>query len=70
MNLSANGARLSELTKELMAKWEATQNCWRDAKCLEFEKKYIDPLLIKVDHTIKVTQQLDQLSSKIKKDCE
>jgi hypothetical protein len=68
--MSASGARLEALTKDLRAHWFQTKEYWVDAKAHEFEQKYLDDLFASVDRAVLVIEQLDKLVLKIKKDCE
>lgn len=68
--MKANSARLTGLTKELRAQWQDTKSYWKDAKSLEFERRYIEELLASVDRTVTVIEQLDKLVTKIRTDCE
>jgi hypothetical protein len=68
--MSASGARLEALTKDLRVRWQQTREHWVDAKSLEFEHKYLDELFASVDRAVMVIEQLDKVILKIKKDCE
>lgn len=68
--MNANGTRLTGITKELWNQWQMTKSTWRDAKCREFEQKYLEELLVSVDKTVGIIEQLDKLMIKIQKDCE
>jgi hypothetical protein len=68
--MSAHISRLSGVTKELRVQWLQTRESWRDAKALEFEAKYMDELFASVERALTVMEQIDKLSSRIKKDCE
>ncbi len=68
--MSANGARLEAITKELRVQWQQTKNFWSDAKSAEFERRYLEELFSSVDRAVGVIDQLDKLITKIKKDCE
>jgi hypothetical protein len=68
--MNAQAARLSGITKELWGQWQQTKASWRDAKCQEFEEKYLAELMASVDKTVSVIEQLDKLITKINKDCE
>jgi len=70
MNLSATRSRLVAVTKELMLRWQETKSSWKDGKSLEFEHRYLEELLIRVDKAVTVIEKLDALLSKIKNDCE
>ena len=68
--MSGNGAKLMALTRVLVQEWNQTKECWRDAKCEEFERKYIQELTAGVDRAVAVIEQLDKLIAKIRRDCE
>jgi hypothetical protein len=68
--MSASGARLGAITKQLSVEWQQTKEYWADAKSLEFEQKYMQELISSVDKTVTVIDQLDKLLSKIRHDCE
>jgi hypothetical protein len=70
MNLAGGKSRLVGLTKELALQWEETKNYWRDTKGDEFERRYIQELIIQVDKTVTVIEKLDELLHKVRKDCE
>lgn len=70
MNLSATKSRLAAVTRELSLQWGETKNYWNDAKSLEFEHRYIQELLVRVDKAVTVIEKLDALLDKVKKDCE
>jgi uncharacterized protein YeaO (DUF488 family) len=70
MNLSGNKNRLVAITKELSKRWEETKNHWRDAKSQEFERRYMSELFANVDKTINVMDKLNELLTKVRKDCE
>jgi len=68
--MSASGARLAAVTKEILLQWQQTKNYWDDAKSREFEQKYLQELTAGVDKAVAVIDQLDKLIAKIKHDCE
>lgn len=70
MNISANGKSIAMATKELMLKWEAARESWRDAKAEEFDRKYLAELIASVDKAAAVFDQLDKLVMKVRSDCE
>ena len=70
MNLSGSRSRLAALSKELNIRWLETRHSWRDTKSQEFESRFMDDLLARVDKTVTVVEKLDQLLSKVRKDCE
>jgi hypothetical protein len=68
--MKASGNRLAGITKELRAQWLETKSYWKDAKSVEFERRYMEELLASVDRAVTVIEQLDKLVTKIRKDCE
>jgi len=68
--MTGSASKLTALTKALMSQWQQTKECWKDAKCEEFERKYIQELTAGVDRAVTVIEQLDKLITKIRKDCE
>lgn len=70
MSLRANSATLTSATRDLSNRWEETKYYWRDAKSLEFEKKYLEDLFPTAERTVALMEQLDKLLMKIKSDCE
>jgi len=61
---------LAALSKELSLHWQETKNYWRDAKAQEFERRYMEELLARVDKTVTVIEKLDELINRARKDCE
>lgn len=70
MNLAANRSRLSALTRELTARWSETRESWNDAKRDEFERVFLRPLLAAVDRADTALEQLDDLVTHARRDCE
>ncbi len=70
MSLAANKARLGEMTKELLFRWEDTREQWRDAKAAEFEARYLRELKSDVDKAMSSMDELEKLLTKMRNDCE
>ena len=70
MNLSGNRSRLSAISKELSLRWRETKNYWKDAKSQQFERKYMDELFVRVEKTVTVIEKLDEVLTRVRKDCE
>ena len=68
--MTGNASKLMGLTKALSGQWEQTREQWRDARCREFERQYLEPLWSGVDRALPVMEQLDELMKKIRSDCE
>ena len=70
MSMTANKSRLAGLTKEVLLKWQDTRQSWQDAKSVEFERQYMAELSSDVDSAVTVIEQLDNVLSKLRNDCE
>ena len=70
MSLGGSKSRLSAVTKELLVKWRETKSYWRDAKSREFEHRYLEELFAEVDKSVTVIDKLDEILTKVRKDCE
>ncbi len=68
--MSPNASRLGMVTKDLLAQWQQTKEYWTDIKSAEFERKYLEELKAGVDSAVTIMEQLDNLLTKIRKDCE
>jgi len=70
MSLVSNKARLSAFTKKLSVQWQETKVHWQDAKCGEFERKYLEELVTNVDTATEAIDHLDKLLTRIRSECE
>jgi hypothetical protein len=70
MSLAGQKSRLAAITKELALQWSETRNYWKDAKCQEFQQRFMDDLLAGVDKTVTVIEKLDELITRVRNDCE
>jgi len=70
MSLAANKARLGEMTKDLLARWQETHEQWRDSQATAFETKYMRELKSDVDKAMAAMNELEKLLSKMRNDCE
>ena len=61
---------LIQTARELSEQWHATKAYWSDAKALEFEKRYLEPLPGLVSRSGAVMNELETILKKIRKDCE
>ena len=68
--MSAAGGKLSAVTKVLSSQWQQTKESWKDAKCEEFERHYMDELFTSVDKAVGIIDQVEKLVAKIRSDCE
>jgi hypothetical protein len=70
VSVAGQRTRLMGVTKELALRWEETKNHWRDAKGEEFERRYMQELVARMDKTLGVMSKLDELLNKVRNDCE
>jgi hypothetical protein len=70
MNIGSNGKLLLSLTKDLLRRWERTKLDWRDAKAVEFERKYIHELTSSTGRAGEYFEKLDKIIEKVRRDCE
>ncbi len=60
----------SKARKAVKRRWGEARHSWRDGNAMEMEKKYLAQLPTAVDSAVRVMAEIDQLLSKVKKDCE
>jgi hypothetical protein len=70
MSTRINSALLNEATKKLQSDWQQTRMTWTDAKSLEFERIYMEPLPALVAQAGIAVEELNALLSKVRHDCE
>jgi hypothetical protein len=70
MSAAGSKGRLTGVANELAIRWQETKNDWRDEKCLEFERKYLQELFVGVDKAAAAIDKLDELLKKVRSDCE
>jgi hypothetical protein len=70
MSTRVNSALLDEATKKLQTEWQQTRTQWTDAKSLEFQKTYLEPLPSLVAQAGIAVEELNALLTKVRHDCE
>jgi hypothetical protein len=70
MSINGDRPRLMAMTKELIVRWKDARAQWKDSKSLEFEKAYMETLLHRIEKIDSVSEKLDVLLNKARKDCE
>ena len=70
MSMSASGAQLAALTKELLIRWQQTRECWMDAKAREFDERYMLELESMVRTATTGIASLEGVIRKVRSDCE
>jgi len=70
MGLQASQSQLLSATKALMEQWGRTRESWRDEKAGEFERTYITPLETGMKGALRAADELGQLETAVRRDCE
>ncbi len=70
MSTKASAAALVQAAKDLSVSWQETKAHWRDVKAIEFEAAYIEELPNRLNRTLSVMAEIDNLFAKIRHDCE
>ena len=70
MSIRVTSALLEEATKQLQIQWQQTRATWTDAKSLEFQKTYMEPLPALVAQAGVAVEELNALLSKVRHECE
>ena len=70
MSVKSTRGMLTNAVRDLNTRWSQTKNYWNDAKAREFEEKYIKPLPDALNSAASIIEELDQVLSKIRRDCE
>jgi hypothetical protein len=70
MSTRINSALLDEAAKKLQVEWQQTRAQWTDAKSLEFQNRYLEPLPSLVAQAGVAVEELNALLSKVRHDCE
>ncbi len=70
MSIAASRSRLIALTRELAQHWQTTREAWTDAKRDEFERTYLVNLFTAVDRAGNALEQLDEVVTRVRRDCE
>ena len=70
MSFNASKARLRAVTRDMFNQWHETREVWRDSKARDFEIEFLDELNSSVEHACTVIGKLDEIVTKIRKDCE
>jgi hypothetical protein len=68
--MTGNASRLSAVTRDLFERWRQTRATWRDARAIQFEKDYLEPLEDAVKSAVRGITELEALLTHIRRDCE
>lgn len=70
MNTRATAANLAQAAKDLAVSWQLARSSWRDAKSVEFESRFLDPLPSAIARASTAIEELDAVLRKAQRDCE
>lgn len=70
MSLTTNQAQLVAQTKDLMRNWDHARGLWRDQKCGEFERLFMQDIESGVTNAVNVIRDLEEIVQRVKRDCE
>lgn len=70
MSLHDSRSRLMALARDLSVHWQEARESWSDAKSDEFERRFLDELFASVERAGTALEQLDEIVTKARKDCE
>lgn len=62
-------AGLAAALQNLTIAWQEVRGHWRDAKCLEFEERYLKELPSRTTQAATVIAELEKILKKAKNDC-
>ena len=60
--MSGNGSKILSATRELANQWLHTKEHWRDAKSQEFDRQYMQELVVSVDRALTVLEEAGRLT--------
>jgi hypothetical protein len=70
MSTKGSASNLAQATRLMSLEWEKTKAYWRDAKCQEFEHKYLEELSGQVAAATNAMEEMELLLKKVRSDCE
>jgi len=62
-------ASLAAALQNLKIAWDDVRGHWRDAKCLEFEERYLKELPSRATQAATLMADIDKILKKVKHDC-
>lgn len=70
MSSQGSESNLVQAAKVLSSEWQQTKSYWRDAKSLEFEKRFLEDLPGHVGRAAMAMEEINTMLKKIRRDCE
>jgi hypothetical protein len=69
MTSGVGEVQLQDGLKKLLVRWEETIPYWNDQVRLEFQRKYIEPLLDQIKTTVQAQEDLARMMQQCYQDC-
>jgi hypothetical protein len=63
-------ASLAAALQNLTIAWQEVRGHWRDAKCAEFEERYLKDLPSRATQAAAIMSEIEKILRKVKNDCE
>jgi hypothetical protein len=70
MGMHEGRAQVNKSVKELMMRWNETKSQWNDGNARGFESRYLIPMEQDAKSAVSAMDQMAQILSRIKQDCE
>ncbi len=62
-------ANLAAALQNLTVAWQEVRGYWRDAKCMEFEERYLKELPSRTSQAAAVISEIEKVLKKARNDC-
>ncbi|MBI1375091.1 MAG: hypothetical protein GC159_20420 [Phycisphaera sp.] len=69
MSMSTSKARIMHAFKELTVAWAETKEQWNDSASARFQERFLDPIETRVRSTVGAMELMEEVFSKVKRDC-
>ncbi len=70
MSVANSATNLLQAVKDLRIEWEQAREHWRDSKCEEFNRTYLENLPADAARAAVAMKELDAILKQIREDCE
>lgn len=70
MSVANNATNLLQALKDLRIEWEQAREHWRDGKCAEFDRDYMENLPSDIARAATAMKELDAILKMVRNDCE
>ncbi len=70
MSVKSSRGVLLKAVRDLQVNWQQARAHWRDDKAREFEDRYMAPLPDAINSASSIIEEIDQILTRIRRDCE